>query len=175
MIIYLKNNIIPGFKTSPKQELKLSVCLTILFASIAFFIGGKGDLFKAGLLDSAKFFILPFSLFIFPSLLEEMFFRGILIPNNTRDKGAKSIIASVLISTSIFTLWHPLNAVTINSTAKALFLNPYFLSIVFCLGLVCSVTYIYSKSLWAPILIHWFTVLIWIFFLGGRNLILEGF
>ena len=173
MISYLKNNMIPGFKTSPKQELKLSIYLIILFALFSFIVGEKGNLFRVGLLVSPGFFILPLSLFIFPSLLEEMFFRGILIPNNTRDKGSKSIIIRVLTSTILFMLWHPFNAVTINLTANALFFNPYFLSIVFCLGLICSVTYVYSKSLWVPILIHWFTVLIWVFFLGGRNLILE--
>jgi predicted Abi (CAAX) family protease len=69
--------------------------------------------------------------------------------------------------------WHPLNALTINTGAQEVFLNPSFLVVVFCLGLACSLSYIYSKSLWAPVVIHWLTVFIWVFFLGGRNLMLK--
>ena len=173
MINYFKNNTLRGIKTSPKQGMILSACLIILFAAFAFIIGNKGSLFRFELLDSPRAFILPLTLFIFPSFLEEFFFRGILIPNNTRDKGLRSTIIAILTSAVMFTLWHPLNAVTINLTARAIFLNPYFLLIVFCLGLLCGITYVYSKSLWVPIVIHWLTVLAWVFFLGGRNLILE--
>ncbi|MCI5125432.1 MAG: CPBP family intramembrane metalloprotease, partial [Candidatus Electrothrix sp. AR5] len=48
-----------------------------------------------------------------------------------------------------------------------------FLVIVFCLGIVCSLAYILSRSLWVPIIIHWLTVVIWVLFLGGRNLLVK--
>lgn len=117
--------------------------------------------------------ILPFSLFIFPAFLEEAFFRGILIPNKIKEKGGKAVLAATLFSAAAFTLWHPLNALTVNPGAQELFLNPHFLFIVFCLGVSCSLSYIFTQSLWMPILIHWLTVLIWVLFLGGRNLVLS--
>jgi predicted Abi (CAAX) family protease len=117
-------------------------------------------------------FLLPLWLLIFPSILEEAFFRGVLIPNNTKEKGFGHVVFYTLLSTSVFILWHPLGALTINPVAREIFLNPSFLFIVFCLGLICSLSYIYSKSLWWPIAIHWLTVLLWVLFLGGHNLVL---
>ncbi|MCI5137318.1 MAG: CPBP family intramembrane metalloprotease [Candidatus Electrothrix sp. AR1] len=78
-----------------------------------------------------------------------------------------------LLSATLFTLWHPLNALTVNPGAQVLFCDPYFLVIVFCLGIVCSLSYILSQSLWVPIIIHWLTVVFWVLFLGGRNLLLK--
>ncbi|MCI5144128.1 MAG: CPBP family intramembrane metalloprotease [Candidatus Electrothrix sp. AR3] len=173
MIKYLKNNLLSGYKVSPIQKIGLSLSLTLIFTFIALFIGNIGNLYRPQILNSWLIYILPLSLFIFPSFLEESFFRGILIPNNTKEKGPKTILVLTLISATLFTIWHPLNALTINLSAKEVFLNPYFLIIVFCLGVICSLSYIYSKSLWAPIIIHWTTTVIWVIFLGGRNLILE--
>ena len=96
-----------------------------------------------------------------------------LIPNDMCERGMKHIVFMVLLSALVFVAWHPLNAMTINPGAREIFLNPYFLFIAFLLGITCSISYIYSRSLWAPVFIHWFTVLIWILFLGGRNLIIE--
>jgi predicted Abi (CAAX) family protease len=173
MIEYLKNNLLVGLKTSPFDALKISLTLTFGYAIIAALVGFNSKLLELGIIRWDLAYILPFSLFIFPSFLEEAFFRGILIPNNAKDKGRRFIIFITLVSTVLFVLWHPLNALTANPGARKIFLNPNFLFIVFCLGLVCSLSYIYSRSLWAPVIIHWLTVFFWVFFLGGRNLILK--
>lgn len=172
MIKYLKNNFLTGLKTSPLEALKINLLLTLCYCLAAITVGFKSGLLELGLIKSKIVFVLPFTLFIFPSLLEEVFFRGILIPNNTRERGVKHIILFTLLSTLMFVLWHPFNALTINTGAREIFLNPYFLIIVFCLGLVCSFSYIFSRSLWAPVIIHWLTVVVWVIFLGGRNLVL---
>jgi predicted Abi (CAAX) family protease len=83
------------------------------------------------------------------------------------------IIAYIAISTAVFVLWHPANALTINTAAVPVFLNTAFLLIVALLGITCSVSYVLSRSLWTPIIIHWLTVVVWVIFLGGRNLLLE--
>ncbi|CAK8723367.1 CAAX protease family protein [Candidatus Electronema halotolerans] len=150
----------------------MSLLLLIGFACLAAAVGLSGNLFHWQILDSDIVYILPFSLFIFPVFLEEAFFRGILIPNKIKEKGGKAVLATTLFSAAAFTLWHPLNALTVNPGAQELFLNPHFLFIVFCLGITCSLSYIFSQSLWMPIFIHWLTVLIWVVFLGGRNLVL---
>ncbi len=151
----------------------LSFMLTIGYGVIALLMGFAANLFEVGLVKSEFIFLLPLSLLIFPSLLEEAFFRGVLIPNNTKNKGYRYVVFYTALSTLIFLLWHPLVALTINPAAREIFLNPSFLLIVFCLGLVCSLSYIYSRSLWWPIVIHWLTVLLWVLFLGGHNLVLK--
>jgi uncharacterized protein len=172
MFAYLKSNLLAGYKVCPLRKAGLTFLLTGIFACIAVPVGFSSDLFCLQILDSDILYILPFSLFIFPAFLEESFFRGILIPNNAKEKSLKYILCLTMLSAALFTLWHPLNALTVNPGAKELFLNSYFLGIVFALGIINSLSYIFSQSLWAPIFIHWFTVLIWVIFLGGRNLIL---
>lgn len=117
--------------------------------------------------------LLLVTLFVFPSLLEEAFFRGILIPRDTVERGATRSILAIGWSTLWFVAWHPFNAVTINPSAPALFLDPAFLLTSAVLGITCGYAYVVSKSLWVPVLIHWATVVVWVFFLGGRNLVLE--
>jgi len=135
-------------------------------------VGSAARLFNYQLLDSNLIYILPITLFVFPSLLGESFFRGILIPQDTRQKGLRRILLVSLTSSILFVLWHPLNALTINKSAQDIFFNYYFLLIVFFLGMACSLSYILSRSLWVPIIIHWITIVVWVYLLGGRNLIL---
>ncbi|MGM5484207.1 MAG: hypothetical protein ACQER9_04815, partial [Nanobdellota archaeon] len=56
--------------------------------------------FSTGLLNVAPMasktaLLLPLTLFVFPSLLEEAFFRGVLIPRNIRDSGTGSAAKAV--------------------------------------------------------------------------------
>lgn len=173
MISYLKDNLLQGLKVSPfKSPLKILILVAIyVCASLA--IGFYTGLFSVKVIDYPMSILLLFSLFIFPSLLEEVFFRGVLIPNNAVDHGAKRIVTYIVVSTVAFVLWHPLNALTINRAAATIFLNPSFLLIVAALGLTCSISYVASRSLWTPIIIHWLTVVVWVVFLGGRNKLLE--
>ena len=173
MTEYLKNNYVAGIKTSPLQSLKFTIVATLTYGLIATIVGLNSGLFKLGIIDSSFAFFLPFTLFVFPSFFEESLFRGILIPNNAKERGLRYVLVMAIINSTLFTAWHPLNALTINKGAQELFLNPYFLFVAFCLGMTCSLSYIYSRSLWAPVTIHWLTVVIWVIFLGGRNLILE--
>ena len=170
---YLRNNYVAGIKTPPLHSLKLSLVVTLIYGLIAAIVGFHGGLFKVHLIESSFAFFLPFTLFVFPSFFEESVFRGILIPNNARERGLKYVLMMAFMSSILFVVWHPLNALTINKGAQEFFLNPFFLFDVFCLGMACSLSYIYSRSLWVPVIIHWLTVIIWVFFLGGRNLILE--
>jgi predicted Abi (CAAX) family protease len=173
MISYLKDNLLQGLKVSPfKAPLKILILVPIyVCASLA--IGFYTGLFSVKVIDYPMSVLLPFSLFIFPSLLEEVFFRGVLIPNNAVNHGEKRIVTYIVVSTTAFVLWHPFNALTINRTAANMFLNPSFLLIVAALGITCSISYVASRSLWTPIIIHWLTVVVWVVFLGGRNRLLE--
>jgi len=172
MLQYLKNNLLQGFKVSPFRAPLKSLILVPVYVCISLAIGFRAGLFSVGIITSPILIILPFTLFVFPSLLEEAFFRGILIPNNAAAQSKSRIAMYITISTTAFVLWHPANALTINPTAVNIFLNPAFLLIVALLGITCSFSYIISRSLWIPIIIHWLTVVFWVTFLGGRNLLL---
>lgn len=172
--IYVRDNLIAGLKTPPTQAPLYAWSLLPLFAVFAIIIGARAGLLAPGFIGARLAIVLSLTLFVFPSLLEEAFFRGLLIPRNTKERGAWAIAGFIFFSTVLFVLWHPLNALTINPAAAPLFLDPSFLIIVTALGITCSFGYIYSKSLWVPVVIHWLTVLIWVLGLGGRNLILEG-
>ena len=169
----IRTNLIMGLRTSPWHKPVLNFGLFIVFVVIALNIGFTKELLNVEVLDTELVYILPFALFLFPSLFEELVFRGLLIPNNTASKGVKHITFYCLLSAGLFVIWHPLNALTINPSAQRFFLDPWFLVIVFVLGSVCSLGYIFSRSLWVPIVMHWLTVMAWVFLLGGRNLILE--
>lgn len=170
---YLASNYMRGIKNNPLTAPLKSLIPVPFYLIFSIVIGFSSGLFEAGLLKSKLVFFMPIILFVFPSFLEESFFRGILIPINTKDRGTLKIIFSVSLSTLLFVLWHPLNALTINPSAADFFLNPYFLLITGLLGITCSVAYIYSGSLWLPVFIHWATVAAWVILLGGRNKVLE--
>jgi len=173
MIPYLRDNLLRGLKVSPfKAPLKSLIPVPIyVCASLA--IGFYTELFSVDIVDYPMSLVLPFTLFVFPSLLEEALFRGILIPNDAANHSRTSVVLCISLSTFAFVMWHPLNALTINKAAMIFFLNPVFLLITALLGITCSISYVISRSLWMPIIIHWFTVIAWVMFLGGRNKILE--
>ena len=116
---------------------------------------------------------LPVSLFFIPSLFEEIFFRGFLLPHRASKIPAKPLFLYALFSISAFIVWHPINAMTINPLAYPMFTNPVFLSLAALMAIACTITYLKTGSLWVPIGIHWLTVLAWVFFLGGRNCFLD--
>jgi predicted Abi (CAAX) family protease len=173
MISYLRDNLLQGLKVSPlRTPVKVLIPIAI-YACAALVIGSCAGLFSVRVIDYPMSLLAAVSLFIFPSLLEEVFFRGVIIPNNAANHGTRRIIIYVVVSTTAFVLWHPFNALTINRTAASLFLNLNFLMIAGALGITCSISYIASRSLWTPILIHWLTVVVWVVFLGGRNMLLQ--
>ncbi len=170
---YLSNNLGQSFLATPFQAPLKAWALVPVFVIIAVSVGFGAGLLQFGWLDSPITPLLPILLFVFPSLLEEAFFRGVLIPRNILASGHVKATLSVAISTLVFVLWHPLNALAFNPTAVSLFLNPWFLVIVCAMGVTCGYSYVLSRSIWVPVIIHWAAVTVWVLFLGGRNLVLE--
>lgn len=170
---YLQDNLVKSFCVSPFRAPLSTWALVPVYFGFAAVVGFSFDLLKFEVLTSSIVFLLPFTLFVFPSIFEEAIFRGILIPRNTGDRGIGYQLAAVGLSTLVFVLWHPLNATLFNHAAIPVFYDPAFLIIVTALGITCGFSYIKSKSIWVPVIIHWVTVLIWVIFLGGRNLVLE--
>lgn len=170
---YLYDNLFKGLKTPIKNLSFKLMILIISYAVLAFLIGCLSGVLEYKPLTSNAVFYLPLTLFFIPSIFEEILFRGLILPIELKNKNKKTIINYIILSTVLFVLWHPFMAL-INPVSATFFFNPYFLLIVMLLGITCSLAYIYSQSLWLPIVIHWLTVLIWVILLGGRNLILDN-
>ncbi len=170
---YLRSNLGRGLSTSPLPTPLRAWILVPLFVVVAMTVGFGTDLLRFAPLQSEIAPLLPFTLFIFPSLLEEMFFRGVLIPRETLSAGRRGATRAVVLSSLAFVAWHPINALAFNHSAIPVFLDPWFLVIVVALGVTCGHAYVVSRSVWVPVIIHWATVSVWVLFLGGRNLVLE--
>jgi len=116
--------------------------------------------------------IMLLTIFI-PGIMEETIFRGLMYPSIQETKAPAKPWRWILISTTLFILWHPFNYfVFLKDSEKydaSVFLNPAFLAIVLVLGVSCSLIYLKTRSLWAPIALHWLTVVIWKVFCGGLN------
>ncbi|MCW8194617.1 CPBP family intramembrane metalloprotease [Proteobacteria bacterium 005FR1] len=170
------SNTVSGLLTPPWRAPLKSWALLPVFAACALPLGLVEGVLQ---LDPAKpdwplFFAI--SVFVSPAFLEEFVFRGLLIPRDIARRGRRSAWLAIAASTSVYTLAHPLGALTTSPAAKSFFLEPAFLSIVALLGITCSYSYVVSRSLWVPVIIHWAVVLVWVLLFGGHQLViaLEG-
>ncbi|CAH0535630.1 hypothetical protein VST7929_03150 [Vibrio stylophorae] len=156
--------------TSPLNQARLWLPMALLYALLALAIGYVSQLFQWQPISPRAHWWLILTLFVFPCVLEEGFFRYLLL-TPVLERSAGKQVGMALLSSALFVLWHPLNAWLWNPTAQPFFYNFAFLTIVFCLGLCCAYGYFKSRSFWVPVLIHWWTVLVWVFLLSGHNLL----
>lgn len=104
---------------------------------------------------------------IAPAIVEELWFRVLLLPIPANNPAPQTFFAASLLSLCLFIVYHPLNAVTFFPQGRKTFLNPVFLTLATALGVVCTWSYWQTSSLWLPVLIHWLTVVLWLSCLGG--------
>ena len=110
-------------------------------------------------------------LFLQPALIEEIVFRGLLLPRGggSMRRGRLAIIAGMALV--IYVVSHPISAWLFRSRMLELFASPAYLALATLLGLACTMTYLISRSIWPPVAVHWLSVVIWIWFLGGQRLL----
>lgn len=104
---------------------------------------------------------------LFPAISEELFFRVLLLPHPQENVMTATVWFWGSLSLVLFIIYHPLNAVTFFSVGRKTFFNPIFLLLAAVLGIVCTIVYLQSGSLWLPVIIHWLVVVVWLVFLGG--------
>lgn len=168
---YLLSNLVKGLLTSPFNAPFKTWLLVLIYAAIALALGLGTGLLQVDPINKEWVPLLALVLLISPSLIEEIVFRGLLIPRDVLQRGSLCTALAIGYSTILYVILHPLSALTIRPEAKPIFLDPVFLAIVTLLGLTCGYSYAISKSLWIPILIHWATVVVWVFLLGGHHLV----
>jgi predicted Abi (CAAX) family protease len=104
-----------------------------------------------------------------PALLEEAFWRVLLLPHPTEILSDRQRWRQGLPMAGLFVVMHPLNAMTLYPQAYATFTDPVFLWGAALLGLVCTILYWRSGSLWIIVAVHWLVVTAWLLLLGGYN------
>ena len=154
--------------TMPNNNGRHSVILVgiyILFASI---LGFATHFLSWKPQPVATVFRIAITSLVAPAILEELFFRVLLLPDPL-DVSFKSYLWRSLLSLFLFIIYHPLNALTFFPQGRKVFFNRIFLVLAASLGIVCTITYWQTGSIWLPVLIHWVTVAVWLSYFGGLN------
>jgi predicted Abi (CAAX) family protease len=146
------------------QDWLYAVILLLIYASIAIPIGWNLNFlqFKASLHWSIVLRIFLVAV-LMPGLLEELVWRVVLIPHPTETIDPSLRWFWVSLSLILFIAYHPLNPWVKHDTFK----DPIFLVLAALLGIVCTLSYLESGSIWTPAFIHWAIVVIWLSFCGG--------
>ncbi|MBD1845785.1 CPBP family intramembrane metalloprotease [Cyanobacteria bacterium FACHB-63] len=138
-----------------------TICLLLLFAVFYLPIGVYLDFLKfEPHLAWQTVLGVMLRAFLMPGLSEEIVFRGMLIPRSTESTQFSRSFA-IALSWGLFVLYH-----------LHPFVPPFFRSTAFLigaglLGIVCTVSYLRSQSLWTAVVIHWAIVIVWLLVFGG--------
>lgn len=142
-----------------RQDWREAIVLLLIFAAIYLPIGfGLNFLKLQPEFNWQRILSVLFTTFWMPGVSEELFFRGLLIPQTGSRKFA------IVFSWLLFVAYH------LHPFAPAFFRTPAFLIGAGFVGIVCTVSYLRSKSLWSAIVIHWAIVWVWLMVFGGLNL-----
>ncbi len=107
--------------------------------------------------------------FFSPGLTEESVFRVLLIPHRSEPVMPYKRWVWTILSWLAFVIYHPLNP-----GGRSFFSSPIFLLGAGLLGMICTSSYLRSGSLWIPVILHWFIVVIWLVMLGGLEKFSNG-
>ncbi len=107
--------------------------------------------------------------FFTPALIEELIFRVFLLPHPTEKVSIIVWCLWAALSLFLFIIYHPINALTFHPQGNPTFMTPIFLTLAGILGLGCTVAYQLTGCLWVAVIIHWAVVVIWQYWLGGKE------
>ena len=102
---------------------------------------------------------------IAPALGEELLFRVLLLPRPDEPAAPRRVLMSI----TLFVLWHPPQALLFGSQWAAVVLNPAFLVAVAVMGLALARLYRRTGSVWPCVLLHWSAVVGWKAFFGAPS------
>ena len=109
--------------------------------------------------------------FLHPAFTEELIFRVLLLPREPARMSRGRGIVIAVAALGLYVASHPLNAIAFRPQLAVVFERPVYLALVTLLGAACTAAYWISKSIWPPVVMHWLTVLAWLWLLGGQALL----
>jgi predicted Abi (CAAX) family protease len=115
--------------------------------------------------DAADSALIALRALFVPALGEELIFRAALVPGRAENK---RVIAPIMISTALFTLWHAVETTFLPGSA-ATFLRLDFLTLAALLGLACAILRWRSNAIWTAVALHWLVVVAWQGWFGGPS------
>lgn len=108
-----------------------------------------------------------------PAILEELFFRVILLPHPSEKSSLGFLLTWIIVSLVLFVVYHPLNGATLFVARQKTFSDPIFLILAASLGVFCTFIYLNSGSLWTPAVFHWIVVVVWLLYFGGKSKLMQ--
>ena len=144
----------------PDLRAAIEALILFLLVMLAGAWAVQAGVLKLAPLPRAQIATLWLSVFLVPALLEELAFRSWL-PRGAALAAVASFVAYVA--------WHPLQVWLGLPFARPEFQNPFFLMLVACLGLACTLTRVRSGSIWPGVVIHWGVAVTWLALFGGAT------
>ncbi len=170
IIVSFAQRIITAVSTIPDTEAWLyTAALMLLYTIVVLPIGFQFKFLQFEVLKESwlKTTGIIATCLLTPAVSEELFFRALLLPRTTENVSVSVLWFWGCISLAMFVVYHPLNALSFFPRGREVFFSTAFLVLAALLGLVCSLSYIQSGSLWTPVVIHWLAVVVWLLLLGG--------
>ncbi|MBD2415682.1 abortive phage infection protein [Nostoc calcicola FACHB-389] len=165
----LLNRLLASLAVPTAQDWSVIVALLIIYSIIAIPYGLKSEflhieIWSANWINQC---LLILRCFFAPALVEELCFRVFLLPHPSENPNLVEWSLSAIVSLLLFILYHPFNAKTFFKAGYPTFINPVFLALASLLGIICTVGYILTGSLWVIVVIHWAVVVVWLIVFGG--------
>jgi predicted Abi (CAAX) family protease len=151
------------------QHWLVIVAMLVIYSVIAIPLGFKLkflhlQIWSASWLDKCR--LIWRSLFL-PAIVEELFFRVLLLPHPLENSNLLQWSFWGIGSLLLFVFYHPLNAQTLYKAGFPTFFNLTFLGLAALLGIICTVAYALTGSLFVVVVIHWVVVVVWLIVFGG--------
>ncbi len=152
------------------SSVALAALLLGVYALIALPIGFHTQFLTRKLVaDKAIQWRILLSTLLTPAITEEVVFRVLLLPSPSTSPPLSAWLLWGTLSLILFILYHPLNGWLWFPPGRVVFQTPSFLGLAALLGMICTLSYADSGSLWIPALMHWIIVVVWLLGLGGYD------
>lgn len=164
-IATILNRILASLVVPQAKDWLIAIITLLIYAAIAIPLG-----FWLKFLSPSKpssFLLIALRCLITPALVEELFFRVLLLPHPTEVINWGRWVIWAILSLLLFIVYHPVNAKTFFRQGFPTFFHPVFLGLAALLGVACTLVYALTSSLWTIVFVHWVVVVVWLAFLGG--------
>ncbi|MEH1940579.1 MAG: CPBP family glutamic-type intramembrane protease [Nostoc sp.] len=170
-ISILLNRILVSLAVPTLKDWLVIVLMLIVYSIIALPYGWRFGFLEIKLWSASwidKCLLILRCLFL-PAIVEEVFFRVFLLPHPSEITNWLQWAFWAIVSLILFILYHPFNAKMFFKAGITTFHNPVFLVLAAFLGIICTVAYTLTGSLFAIVLIHWVVVVVWLIVFGGMT------